>query len=188
MGWRTIAFATTNRHKVLEINDVLKGCGYRADPVPIPKLELQAENLEDIAVNAAALAWSILRKPVMVEDAGLFIDALRGFPGPYSSYVYKTIGIEGILKLMNGIENRRAKFKSVIALAYDRGIVVFKGEVTGSIAYEARGEGGFGFDPIFIPDGSTKTFAEMSVEEKNSFSHRGQAAKQLCNWLQEQKL
>jgi XTP/dITP diphosphohydrolase len=188
MGWRTIAFATANKHKIMEVNTILRQCGYQAEPADAPKVEIQSDNLEDIAVHAASVAWSILHKPVMVEDAGLFIEALSGFPGPYSSYVFKTIGIRGILKLMEGVENRRARFVSVIALAHASGIVVFRGESVGTIASEARGSGGFGFDPIFVPEGSTKTFAEMSVEEKSMYSHRGQAARKLCEWLKAHKL
>ncbi len=183
MGKR-IAFATSNRHKVEEVNSILARCGYEAEPVNVPKLEIQSEKIEDIAVHAASLAWSLLGRPVIVEDAGLFIEALNGFPGPYSSYVYRTLGVEGIVKLMKGQPNRRARFISVIALAYSGGIVVFRGEARGYIAEEPRGSMGFGFDPIFIPEGSSKTFAEMSVEEKNKYSHRGSAARQLCEWLQ----
>jgi len=178
-----LAFATTNKHKVAELNSVLRTCGVEVEPINIPKVELQSDSLEVIASYAAVHAWSIVRRPVIVEDAGLFIEALGGFPGPYSSYVYRTIGIAGVLKLMEGIGDRRAYFKSDIALAYDGGLKVFTGIVRGIIAYQAKGSGGFGFDPIFIPEGSTRTFAEMSLDEKNKFSHRGRAARKLCEWL-----
>ncbi len=180
---KTILFATGNKHKVEEVNTVLKRCGYIAEPAPAPKLEIQAESLEEVVLVAAAQAYHMLRRPVIVEDAGLFIEALRGFPGPYSSYVYKTIGIKGVLKLMDGVENRKARFVSVIALAHSSGIELFRGEVEGVIAKEPRGAHGFGFDPIFIPAGASKTFAEMSVEEKTRYSHRGRAAEKLCQWL-----
>ncbi|RLE72114.1 MAG: non-canonical purine NTP pyrophosphatase, RdgB/HAM1 family, partial [Thermoprotei archaeon] len=122
--------------------------------------------------------------PFFVEDAGLFVEALNGFPGPYSSYIYKTIGCEGILKLLEGVDNRKAYFLSVVALrAPGLGDVVFKGKVNGIIANEMRGEKGFGFDPIFIPDGCEKTFAEMNIEEKSRYSHRGKALRKMGKWI-----
>ncbi len=181
----TIAIATGNRHKVEEINNVLRGCGYQVEPVDAPKIEIQSDSLVEIALFAASTAYSLLRRPVIVEDAGLFIEPLNGFPGPYSAYVYKTIGINGVLRLLGSRSNRRAYFRSVIALAYRDGIVVFEAETSGEIAREPRGSQGFGFDPIFVPEGAEKTFAEMSLEEKNTFSHRGKAAKKLCTWLKE---
>ncbi|RUM47939.1 MAG: non-canonical purine NTP pyrophosphatase, RdgB/HAM1 family [Hyperthermus sp.] len=182
---RSVLLATGNRHKVAEIGLVLGDCGYRVETVEAPKIELQSNSLETIASTAAALAYHATGKPVAVEDAGLFIKALNGFPGPYSSYVYKTIGLKGILKLMASEDNREALFRSVIAYAGPWGIVVFEGEVRGIIAMEARGSQGFGFDPIFIPEGSTRTFAEMKIEEKNKYSHRAKAARKLCEWLRE---
>jgi XTP/dITP diphosphohydrolase len=182
-----VRFLTGNRHKLEELSAVLGECGYRVEPVErgAVKLELQSDSLEAIAAAAASLAYSALGFPVAVEDAGLFVDALNGFPGPYSRYVYKTIGIEGILKLLEGRNGREAEFRSVIAYAGPWGVKVFTGTVRGRIADAPRGSGGFGFDPIFIPEDEERTFAEMSVEEKNQYSHRARAARQLCRWLAE---
>ena len=143
------------------------------------------EDLEYIAVSSAILIYSITRKPIIVEDAGLFIKALNGFPGPFSNYVFKTIGINGILKLMNGINLRDATFKSVMVYYDGRSMLVSRGECKGFIAYCARGNKGFGFDPIFIPEGETRTFAEMEVYEKNRLSHRGKAARNLALQIRE---
>ncbi len=184
----SIAIATSNLHKVEEINNVLSECGYRVEPVDAPKVEVQSDSLVEIVLFAASTAYHVLHKPVIVEDAGLFIESLSGFPGPYSSYVYKTIGISGVLRLLSGKANRRAIFKSAIALAHQSGVVVFEAEVLGRITNEPRGTKGFGFDPIFVPSGSDKTFAEMSLEEKNKLSHRGKAARKLCTWLKENSL
>jgi len=181
---RVIYIATSNMHKVEEIRSILRECGYNVEPIDAPKLELQGD-LQKVALYAATVAYSVTGKPVIVEDAGLFIKALNGFPGPYSAYVYKTIGIDGILKLMHGIKDRRAYFYSVIALAHSSGVTLFEGKCNGSIVNEPRGSKGFGFDPIFMPEGSTKTFAEMEVEEKNIYSHRARAARALCRWLEE---
>lgn len=125
-----------------------------------------------------------LKKPLVLEDSGLYINALKGFPGPYSSYVFKKIGNEGILKLMRSVKDRTAKFVCVVAFAHPKyGIRLFKGEVKGKISLEVRGSKGFGFDPIFIPEGSNKTFGEMDINEKNMFSHRSKAFKQFFQWL-----
>lgn len=181
----SILFATSNRHKLAELDAVLRGCGYRAEAAAAPKMELQADSLEEIAVAAAAAAYAATGRPVAVEDAGLFVDALNGFPGPYTSYVYKTLGVPGLLRLLEGVANRAAEFRSVIAYAGPWGVKVFAGRVRGRIAKEPRGTGGFGYDPVFIPEGEARTFAEMTLEEKNRYSHRAAAARELCRWLQE---
>lgn len=174
---RALYLLTGNRHKVEEIREVAKRYGVEILPVDGYKLEIQSDSLEEIAVTGAYIAHIMLKKPVLVEDAGLFIEALRGFPGPYSNYVYKTIGIHGILKLMEGIEERRACFKSAAAIVDGRVFLVATGEVCGFITREPRGSGGFGFDPIFTPgdQASWRTFAEMNVVEKNRYSHRARA-------------
>ena len=149
----------------------------------VEKEEIQSSRLEEIALHALRRI-DFHDAPFFVEDAGLFVEALNGFPGPYSSYVYKTIGCEGILKLLEGLDNRKAYFLSVVALkAPGLGDVVFNGKVNGIIASEMRGEKGFGFDPIFIPDGCEKTFAEMSIEEKSRYSHRGKALRKMGEWI-----
>jgi XTP/dITP diphosphohydrolase len=147
-------------------------------------LEVQNDNIENIARLSAIDAASKTNLPVIVEDAGLFIDALNGFPGPYSSYVYRTIGKEGIIKLLEGVNNREAHFKSVVAFCDPKcNVICFEGIVKGKIAMEPRGNSGFGFDPIFEPaEQPGKTFGEMSIENKNRFSHRGKALRKFAEW------
>jgi XTP/dITP diphosphohydrolase len=119
-----------------------------------------------------------------VEDAGLFIEALNGFPGPFSSYVYKTIGTQGVLRLMRGIKNRNALFLSAVAFCKPKSDPqVFVGKVDGVITLKERGGYGFGFDPIFQPKGKKKTFAEMRRGEKNKFSHRAKALRNFAEWF-----
>jgi XTP/dITP diphosphohydrolase len=126
--------------------------------------------------------------PFVVEDAGLFIEHYSGFPGVYSSYALSTIGLKGILKLMEGLENRDARFHSVVAYRYGTEIRTFQGMVKGNIAQSIRGTSGFGFDPIFIPkEVEGKTFGEMMAEEKKSLSHRAKAFKKLGKWLASSK-
>lgn len=175
---------TGNKHKLEEANDILKSYGVRVEQAPVrEKLEIQSNSLEEIAIYAARHAYKLMRVPLVVDDSGLFVDALNGFPGPYSSYVYKKIGYEGLLRLLEGADNRRACFKTVAALILPPVEKVFTGETCGVIAWEARGSHGFGFDPIFIPDGYKKTYAEMSPEEKNRISHRFKAFSKLGEWI-----
>ena len=174
-----IYFLTGNKHKFFEVKPIAEKYGVKLVQYLGEKLEIQADDLVKIAKVAALNAYMNVGKPLLVEDAGLFIEALNGFPGPYSSYVFKTIGYTGILKLLENVKNRRAFFRSVAVLVYEPLIITGIGEVEGTIAYEARGDKGFGFDPIFIPRGSSKTFAEMSIEEKNMFSHRAKAVEKV---------
>lgn len=176
---------TGNKHKLEEIRGIARALDAPViiEQADIPKHELQSSSLEEIALHAARRAYEYLRKPLVVDDSGLFIDALNGFPGPYSSYVYRTIGVEGILKLMEDVENRRACFRTAAALILPPLEMLFVGETCGRIALEARGRGGFGFDPIFVPDGSSKTYAEMSPDEKNRVSHRYRAFAALFSYI-----
>jgi XTP/dITP diphosphohydrolase len=114
------------------------------------------------------------------------VDALKGFPGPYAAYVYKTISNPGLLKLMENVEDRDATFRSVIAYYHGQTApVCFEGEASGTIVHDeiwGNLKTGFGFDPIFQPEGSKKTFAEMTIEEKNGFSHRASAVRKFAEW------
>jgi XTP/dITP diphosphohydrolase len=177
--------ATTNIGKIKEFEAIFKQSSLKYRVELLKTKEIQSIDLKEIAMESVIHAYNILREPVLVEDAGLFIRALNGFPGPYSSYVYKTIGVIGILKLMSNITDRSAVFQSVIAFYSPyTGIKLFSGEAGGEISYEPRGASGFGFDPIFIPEeGDGRTFAEMEVHEKNKVSHRGKAAMKFMEWI-----
>ena len=180
--------ATSNIHKVKEFSVALSSLNICVRKVALDLVEPQANTLEEVAKFKARQAYEKIKKPVLVEDSGLFIHALNGFPGVYSSYVFKTIGNEGILKLMEGKENREATFKSVVALALGKNdIKLFVGECNGMISEKARGKAGFGFDPIFIPAGHDKTFAE-DYEMKNKLSHRKQAIQKLVEFLKSHNL
>lgn len=181
---RLIFFATRNINKFNEARRILAEYSISVAMVRAKTLEIQADDLERIAEASAINAARETGLPVIAEDAGLFIEALMGFPGPYSSYVYRTIGVRGILKLLEDVENRRAYFKSVVAFCDPGGIAkCFGGVVYGRIAREARGTGGFGFDPIFEPDEEpSKTFAEMTIDEKNRLSHRARALRKFAEW------
>ncbi|WP_371810371.1 XTP/dITP diphosphatase [Acidianus sp. RZ1] len=156
--------------------------GLKLKIVAVPKFEIQADKIEDVVRYSASLFFSLFKEPLLLDDSGLFIESLKGFPGPYTNFVKRTLDIYGILKLMTGESNRKAHFETALAYIDENEIKVFKGTVDGRIAYEPKGERGFGFDPIFIPNGSEKTFAEMSIEEKNTYSHRGKAFKEFIKF------
>jgi XTP/dITP diphosphohydrolase len=184
---RVIFFATNNINKFNEARTILTGYDTAVGMLRVKTAEIQSANLREIAQTSAQDAFRRCRLPVIVEDAGFFIDALRGFPGPYAAYAYKTIGNKGLLKLMENVEDRKVTFQSVIAYcdSYRSAPVCFEGEAAGKITNEERrgnGKSGFGFDPIFQPLGSEKTFAEMTLEEKNGFSHRANAVRKFAEW------
>lgn len=180
---RVVYFLTSNRHKFQEARGVLKEYGLRVKMLRRKIEEIQHDKLEKIAVVALSRASVGLKLPAFVEDAGLFVEALGGFPGPYSSYVYRTIGLQGILRLLEGREDRGAEFRSVVAFREPPGIMkAFLGVAKGIISHHAKGDQGFGFDPIFIPDGSEVTFGEMPMEEKSLHSHRGRALRKFARW------
>lgn len=178
---RKISFVTSNEGKYREVSEIAKEYNFDVEWIKMDYLEVQDETLEEIAEKSAEMLKEKIKKEFFLEDSGLFIDALKGFPGPYSSYVFKTIGNDGILKLMKGVKNRRAYFKAVIAYWDGKEISTFTGIVEGEIAEEIRGSHGFGFDPIFLYRG--RTFAEMG-EEKNYISHRKRALDKFFGWLQ----
>lgn len=142
--------------------------------------EIQTNSLEEVVKSSLKTLKE--HAPLMIDDSGLFIDTLGGFPGVYSAYVMDTLGCDGILKLMGDEEVRSARFECVIGYL-DEDIRLFKGVSKGEITSEKRGEGGFGYDPIFRPDGRVKTYAEMSTSEKNDISHRGRAMDDLIEYF-----
>ena len=177
-----ILLVTSNENKYKEMSEIAKDYGIKLTWLNLPKPEIQADTLEEIVRYAAITLFQLIRKPLIVEDSGLFINALNGFPGPYTNYVRRKIGLEGVLKLLEGVSDRSAYFKTVLCYVDERETLLFEGIVTGRISNEIRGTRGFGFDPIFIPDGEMRTFAEMSVEEKNKYSHRSKAFKSFLEY------
>ena len=180
-----IYFATKNKGKYAEAKQVASEHGIQLMHLNWNKHEIQDDNLSRIASLAAEVASRESEKNVVAEDAGFFVNALQGFPGPYSSYVYETLGVQGILKLMQDVTERDAFFSSAVAYA-SRGhaSACFEGIVRGSLCHAPRGSRGFGFDPIFIPtQGDGRTFAEMGIEEKNRLSHRAVAFRKFCTWF-----
>jgi XTP/dITP diphosphohydrolase len=182
---KVVFLVTGNVHKYIEARLVLAECGLSTAMINVDTIEIQANTIESVAKASAIDAVKKCCLPLIVEDSGLFVETLNGFPGPYSSYAFETVGTGGILGMMRDVKNRRASFQSVIAFATPRqkSLRLFHGRVEGRIAEKVKGKKGFGFDPIFIPKGvKGKTFAEMSVGEKNKHSHRAKALRAFAEW------
>jgi len=174
-------FVSSNTHKFTEAQRILSNLGLDISLFKTTLEEIQSNSLSEIATRKALDAYSKVKKPVIIEDDGLFIDSLNGFPGPYSSYAYDTIGNKGIMSLLENIESRNAKFVAIIA--YCNGvddIQLFESSIPGKISLSIE-EGGWGYDPIFIPDGESKTFANVS--DKDKFSHRSASLKKFSDWF-----
>ncbi len=170
-------FVSSNPHKYKEAKKILDSFGIKLGFFKSELEEIQSNSLKDIAIHKVKNAFSKYKKPVIVEDDGIFINSLSGFPGPYSSYVFKTIGNKGILNLLT--TKRQAKFVSIITYCDKKTIESFEGKIIGSIANSQKGNG-WGYDPIFIPKNSNKTFAQ--IDDKNQISHRYKALKKFSNW------
>ncbi len=178
---KKLRFITSNRGKFSEVREILSNHGVEVVQENIPCPEIQTDTLEEVV--SFCLDWLGDEEVYLIDDSGLFIDGLGGFPGVYSAYVFRTLGNEGVLKLLNGLpeEKRTARFETVFGIggAYGEKLL-FSGVCEGHISHGIIGEGGFGYDPIFIPvAGDGRTFGEMSVHEKNTLSHRGDAVRKM---------
>ena len=187
----TLIFATNNRNKVAEIQSLvgpsftiipLKEAGIDID-IPEPHDQLEANALEK-----ALTIFKMTQQNCFSEDTGLEILALDGAPGVKSArYAGENsnpqANIDLVLSKMTGVENRTAQFRTVICLIWENQTYYFEGICKGQILNNMQGENGFGYDPIFVPDGASKSFANMTMEEKNTYSHRKKAVTQLFEFL-----
>jgi XTP/dITP diphosphohydrolase len=192
----TLVFASNNQHKVREINSILDA--------NITLLSLSDINMmEDIPEDEPLLEGNALFKAryihdatgldVFADDTGLEIEALNGLPGVHSARFAgesrdSSANIEKVLSLLAGNENRKARFRTVIALIFEKKEYLFEGILSGTLINDKRGNEGFGYDPIFIPEGKNQTFAEMTLSEKNKISHRAIAFKKLKEFLNQYSL
>jgi len=176
-----VFFVSSNEHKFEEVQRILSNLGVNIKLFKTTLEEIQSNSLNEIAKRKVIDAFTKIQKPVIIEDDGLFINSLNGFPGPYSSYAYDTIGNKGIIQLLQNSEHRDAKFVAIIA--YCNGIdeiKLFESSIPGKISKEIE-KGGWGYDPIFIPDGESKTYANVS--DKDKFSHRSASLKKFSDWF-----
>ena len=184
---KPVWFMTENPDKFREAKSILDTQGIQIRQLKRAKIEIQNRSLEKIARHAIKTASVDHPGLLLVEDSGLFINALKGFPGPFSSYVYETIGLKGILGLMEG-RKRGAYFQTSIAVGSAAlPSRTFTGTVRGSISRKIIGSAGFGYDPIFIPEGFRETFGQTDAEFKNKNSHRVRAFLKFAKWYKQSR-
>jgi XTP/dITP diphosphohydrolase len=188
---RELIFATNNLHKLKEIREVI---GNQFRVLSLADIGCQEDIVEDAATiegNASLKSWYIYNKygkACFADDTGLEIDALEGRPGVKSArYAGEDCNPENnirkVLAELDKVSHRKARFKTVISLIMNGKEVQFEGKVEGMILREKRGNDGFGYDPVFLPDGYSRSFAEMSLEDKNKISHRARATQKLIDYL-----
>ena len=188
---RKLVFASNNKHKLEAARAIL---GDKFEVVSLAEIGCHddipetAETLEGNALIKARWVKERYGFDCFADDTGLMVEALDGAPGVYSAryageHCSFADNVNKMLREMEGKENRKAYFATVIALILNGETYTFEGKVDGYIATEPSGEGGFGYDPIFIAEETGKSFAVMAPEEKNAISHRGRAMRQLANWL-----
>ncbi len=191
-----IVFATNNANKLKEAKSLLKKVGISV--ISLSDLNINVsipedfDTLEENALQKARFICEKTGKNAMSDDTGLEVDALNGAPGVYSARYAGVPGnsadnIKKLLEEMSGISNRKARFRTVIAVIWNGKEYLFEGIVNGVIASRPQGEKGFGYDPVFIPEGYSKTFAEISMEEKNTISHRGKALSKMIRFFEQMK-
>lgn len=172
--------ATGNLDKIKEFERLL---GYEIDGEKVDLPEIQAIDITEVSKSKVGVAYGELRRPVLVDDTGLFIDAWNGLPGALVKWFLDSVGEAGIIRMMEGETNRSAKVMTSLAYKDSTHEFTVIGEVKGMIADRPKGENGFGYDSIFIPQGYDKTFAEMDSEEKDMISMRTLAVKALSREL-----
>jgi XTP/dITP diphosphohydrolase len=188
---KKIAFATHNNHKLEEIQSILKNMYHVMGLTELgitEEIPETADTLEGNAQMKADYLFDRLGIDCFADDTGLEVEALHGAPGVYSAryageHCSFSDNVEKILKELERIENRKAQFRTVICLILNGEKHFFEGIVTGELIKSSRGEKGFGYDPIFIPNGYSETFAEMPIDLKNEISHRGKATQKLIDFL-----
>lgn len=193
MKLEEIVFASHNEGKIKEIKKLLAPYGIKvksALDMDLPDVEETGKTFEENSLLKSRTIAKLVNKPCLADDSGLCVDALNGAPGVYSArYAPNRDFDKGMEKLLAEMEkspnkSRNAHFSCVISLAWPDGqYKVFAGQVDGKIAFHKMGAGGFGYDPLFVPEGFTSSFAQMSQEEKNKISHRGRAVEKLKDFL-----
>jgi len=172
-------FVTSNENKLREAENILQ---LKIQKIDLDIPEIQTLDVEEVVKDKACKAFEAVKKPVLVEDTGIYIKSWNGFPGALIKWVLKTIGNHGICRMLQN-PDRTAKAKTSVCIYNGKDFEIFSGEVEGKIAEEPKGASGFGWDPIFRPDGYDKTFAEIPKEEKNKISMRKIALMKMKEYL-----
>lgn len=188
---KKFVFATNNDHKLKEVSDIV---GEKVEIFSLKDIDCHtdipetADTLEGNALLKAQFIWEHYHTDCFADDTGLEVEALDGAPGVYSARYAgdshdSEANMKKLLKELEGVENRKARFRTVFALIIDGKEHLFEGIVNGEIIKVRKGTSGFGYDPVFVPEGYTQTFAEMGNELKNKISHRAVATNKLCRFL-----
>lgn len=167
-----IVFVTSNQNKVREAEQIL---GMKLESISADVPEIQAIQVREVVEDKAKAAYEKIRRPLIVEDTGLYIESLNGFPGALIKWFLKSVGNAGICNLLKGVSPRKAYAETCICFYDGKELKTFWGRIDGSITESPQGETRFGWDPIFIPEGYKKSFAELGAEEKNKISMRRKA-------------
>ena len=178
---------TSNPGKVSEYQRSFDHLGIAMEHLRLPYDEVQTSDLEEVVSKGMDEIISKGVRNFIVDDSGLFVDSLKGFPGVWSAYAQKTIGNKGILKLMEGVEDRGAEFRCCIGCDIEGQRIIVTGVCRGTITDSGMGDGGFGFDPICTQDGKC-TFAKVPIDEKNEVYHRGNAVKLIIEEMEKRGL
>lgn len=175
-----IYFVTSNKNKFAEASEIAGG---RMVKRAVEIEEIQALDVGTVVAHKLDEAYRMLRRPVVVEDTGLYLEALNGFPGALIKHMEEAIGAEGISRLVEHYRDNNAVAETAVGFKDGRRSSVFVSVTKGKIASRPRGRRGFGFDSVFVPEGSRRTLAEMGVKEKNLFSARGKSFRKLMAYL-----
>ncbi|MDH5763275.1 MAG: RdgB/HAM1 family non-canonical purine NTP pyrophosphatase [Nitrospinota bacterium] len=179
--WKQLKFVTGNPNKLREAQEIL---GIEMEQATADHLhEIQTNDIRQLVEHKVTEAWRAFQCPVLVEDSGLIFTAWNGLPGAMVKWFEKSVGCEGMLKMLASFEDRRAEAVCLAAIYDGTKMIIGEGRVRGTIAPQIRGSQGFGWDVIFIPEGDNRTYAEMSPSEKNSRSHRRRAFESLKSQL-----
>lgn len=185
---KEITFLTGNKLKIENAKEALEPEGFQVKSIKIDIPEIQAKDVSDVAKHSAEVAAKLLQSPVITSDMGLFIESLNGFPGVYTRYVYETIGIDGLLRLMEGLKNRKAYFKETIAYC-EPGMepISFDCFTYGSISFNKSPHKPTNWDYVFIPDGTEQFLSDLPKEEKWKYWSLD-SYKQLAEYLNNKKI
>ncbi len=183
-----VFFATTNADKVREARAAVSAYGVGLEQAEVDVEEIKSLDILRVAERKAIDSFKLVKKPVVVDDTGYFFEAFPGFPGTYSKFCVQTIGVANAVRLLEG-KTKRAYFSTVVAYCGGKTAKCFEGRTEGTVLLSPRGIAApkLPYDPYFVPDGSEKTYGEMTLEEKNSFSHRARAFQKFGEWFVKQK-
>lgn len=181
----SLLLVTGNRGKLAEARRLTKALGVALSSIEIDLPEIQSLDMEAVLAAKARQAFEVARRPVVVEETGLELAALNGFPGPLVKWMLDAIGAEGLARTALALGNTRAKAVCLLLWTDGESTRLGRGETSGELVLPARGDRGFGWDPVFRPDGEGRTYGELSEREKDELGHRGRAWRDLLRALGE---